>query len=514
MIVPSDLVLILTALVVAGYIYSRQRSNRTGLPLPPGPKKWPIIGNLLQLPTSFEWETYAHWGEIYNSDILHIDAAGTSIIVVNSHKIAADLFDKRSSLYSSRIQSVMLNDLVGWNWLFGFMPYGEAWKERRRLFQHHFHPLDTTIHQQKELEYTHKMLQRLLETPEHFMDHLRHMIGAITINIGYGIDVQPFNDPYIEIAEQALIGLAAGANPGAFWVESFPFLKYVPSFLPGAGFKRKAAVWREWTRKMLEVPFAEAKRQIVEGSAMPSFTSMCLDNLDDKKDNSHQERVIKETAATFFVGGSDTTVSAMNTFMLAMVCYPEAQAKAQEEIDRVVGRSALPDFTDEESLPYLSALIKEVLRWRTVTPLAIPHYLTEDDEYNGYHLPAGSIVVGNAWAILHDKDDYPDPFNFRPERFLKDGKLNPEVRDPNAAFGFGRRVCPGKHIANSTLWIAAACILSTFNISKALDEAGNPIEPSQEYHSSMVLHALPFKCTIKPRSQRAEALIFAAGDPL
>lgn len=89
------------------------------------------------------------------------------------------------------------------------------------------------------------------------------MIGAITISIAYGIPVQPDNDPYIEIAEEALKGIAAAASPGTFLVESFPFLKYVPSFLPGAGFKRKAKVWRQWTQKMVNAPFVASQRLIV-----------------------------------------------------------------------------------------------------------------------------------------------------------------------------------------------------------------------------------------------------------
>lgn len=130
----------------------------------------------------------------------------------------------------------------------------------------------------------------------------------------------------------------------------------------------------------------------------------------------------------------------------------------------------------------------------------------------GYHLPAGSVVVGNAWAILHDKEEYMEPSVFRPERFLKDGKLDNDVREPLAAFGFGRRVCPGKHIAKSTLWITVASILTIFKISKAIDADGNVIEPSQEYTSALILHPAPFKCTIKPRSKEAEMLIRSSLD--
>ena len=95
------------------------------------------------------------------------------------------------------------------------------------------------------------------------------MVGAITISMAYGIKIQPDNDPYIEIAEKALTGLAAGAQPGAFLVESFPILKHVPAWFPGAGFKRKARMWRAWTKKMVEAPFLAAQRQIVRLFPLP-----------------------------------------------------------------------------------------------------------------------------------------------------------------------------------------------------------------------------------------------------
>lgn len=100
-----------------------------------------------------------------------------------------------------------------------------------------------------------------------------------------------------------------------------------------------------------------------------------------------------------------------------MVLHPDAQRRAQEEIDNAVGSARLPDFGDEKSLPYVSAVVNEVMRWHPVAPVgtlltripshgkelylldipAVPHRLTVDDIYEGYFLPAGSIVIGNTW---------------------------------------------------------------------------------------------------------------------
>jgi len=135
--------------------------------------------------------------------------------------------------------------------------------------------------------------------------------------------------------------------------------------------------------------------------------------------------------------------------------------------------------------------------------------LSADDTYNGYHLKAGSVVFPNAWAILHDPVVYPEPHVFKPERFLtSDGKLDPHVKDPEAVWGFGRRLCPGRKLANSELYIVIASVLAAFEISAAVDGKGNIIEPSCEYGSGMLRYPKEFKCTIKPRAEAA-ALIEA-----
>ena len=105
-----------------------------------------------------------------------------------------------------------------------------------------------------------------------------------------------------------------------------------------------------------------------------------------------------------------------------MALYPEVQKKAQAEIDIVVGPNRLPDFGDRPSLPYINAVIKEVMRWHLVVPLgeifffyhhdsqttaipslffskALPHMSSNEDEYDGYYIPKGTVVFGNSWSV-------------------------------------------------------------------------------------------------------------------
>jgi len=257
-------------------------------------------------------------------------------------------------------------------------------------------------------------------------------------------------------------------------------------------------------RAMTE-PFDYVKDAMAKGVYIPSVTSQALEECLDNEEREYLARVVTGTA---YLGGAVTTASMMLLFIFAMVLHPDIVRKAQEEIDTVVGQDRLPDFSDKPYLPYICAIIEEVMRCYPITPSAVAHRLMADDVYEGMFLPAGSIVVVNSWAILHDSNVYKDPKTFNPERFLKDGKFDPDVRPPEVAtFGYGRRICPGRHLALELLFLNIACILATFDIGKAMDEYGKPITPKEEFTGVLTNVPLPFKCSIKPRSQRAADLI-------
>ena len=151
----------------------------------------------------------------------------------------------------------------------------------------------------------------------------------------------------------------------------------------------------------------------------------------------------------------------MEIFILAMSLYPDVQKKAQSAILEVVGRDRLPDITDRKALVYVDAIIKECLRWFPLAPLGVAHSTIEDDEFRGYFIPAGTVIMPNVWCVdksllkcasnvrhlttvsracMFDPDVYEDPEVFRPERFIRDGMLDSNVCDRiDFIFGFGRR---------------------------------------------------------------------------
>ncbi|CAE6477754.1 unnamed protein product [Rhizoctonia solani] len=202
--------------------------------------------------------------------------------------------------------------------------------------------------------------------------------------------------------------------------------------------------------------------------------------------------------------GSETSTMTLVWFVLATVLHPEVQAKVQQEIDTAIGSNRLPTFSDRPNLPYLERVLLEVLRWRPGIPLGAPHISNGEDEYRGYRIPKGAIVIGNIWATTREEKIYHNP-EFNPDRFL-----DPKVPHP-LVFGWGSRICPGKHFFREMFFIEAAQILAVFKLQKLKDEKGQVVEPETRVTAdSGVPRPIEFKIQITPRSSQHVELIHTA----
>ena len=170
-----------------------------------------------------------------------------------------------------------------------------------------------------------------------------------------------------------------------------------------------------------------------------------------------------------------------------MIAFPEVQRRAQAEIDTVVGRNRLPTFADSPRLPYVHAVMKEVLRWRPATVFGgVPHVATKEDWYEGMYIPKGTICIANVWHCNHDRAVFGDDVDeFKPERHLdENGELIPGPLETNKAghftFGFGRRICVAKDLAAESLFIDTARVLWTAKLEPIRDENGKEVAPDIE----------------------------------
>ncbi|KDQ22430.1 hypothetical protein PLEOSDRAFT_1019918, partial [Pleurotus ostreatus PC15] len=449
----------------------------------PGPRGVPILGNALQIPKEKQWLKFAEWCKRYG----------------------------QWNIYSDRPRAVMAGELVGWARGLGYSqgPPSPRFRAFRRIFQSFIGP--RAVHDPSLRLAMHesclKLTRRILEWhdghPYELAGIVRESTASLILRVSYGyhVDGHEIKDPLnlVQIAEDAMHGFSRASEPGAYLVDSLPLLKYLPTWFPWVSFHRDAQEMRQDLIKLYDVPLDYVKScMVVTSPYLLRFSSDLQVSMLGERAISDREEFIKAAAASLYSGGEETTPSSIMTFILAMTLFPSVQTRAQAELDEVVG-SQLPTFDDLPNLPYIRAIVTEIWRWGVSVPLGLPHVLKQDDVYRGYHLKKGTVVWANIWSFMHDETLFPEPSVFLPERYLPSNEVSQQASEAvRSAFGFGRRICPGLHLAESSLCITVATILFFVRISKARDESGSNIEPEVEY-DGFISHPRPFKCRIEPR---------------
>ncbi|KAF5335103.1 hypothetical protein D9611_010868 [Ephemerocybe angulata] len=489
-------------------------TNGSGLPYPPGPKGYPVINNFFDMPMHKEWEVYRDLSKKYG-DIMFFRVFNTPIMILSSQKVVLDLFEKRSAIYSARPHSVMMHDLLSMDNFFSLLTYGPWWRRHRRAFHQNFYPNAIPKYRYIITKYTSRLLVSLYNGGD--MDEsARNAIAGIGIRILYGVDVKSVTDPFISDAIEVSEAFAEAATPGRFMVDNLPILKYVPSWVPGAGFQRWAQYYKQVCLRVLDEPFNFVQLKHEKAEAVPCVATTFIDKFPEgDTQERHEEYIIaRNVVSQSHLAAVDTTHSVACAFYLGVLTNPSIQASAQAELDRVVGHGVVPDVSQAADLPYVSAIAKESLRWHQVLPLGFPHLVSEDHVYNGYFIPKGTIAFGNAWGMMHDPQVFDEPMSFNPEHYLRKDdtgawELDPNAVEPNPTFGFGRRICPGRYLAFEMLFSVVAASLAMFNILPPEDEHGNPEKlPEARFATrSAMMRPEPFRCIFKPRSAQTEATL-------
>ncbi|KAJ7503688.1 cytochrome P450 [Mycena galericulata] len=497
-------------LASAAFLYLVQKTNflRKGR-LPPGPRGLPIVGNLFQLKTD-AWHTFTEWKDTYGP-LVYINVAGQSILILNSHKVAADLLDRRAPNYSNRPRWIVASEILTGGLLVVFTQYNDVWRRMRRAGHEGLNKqVASSFHAPQNREAL-LLVDGMLKHPKLWNEEIRRATASMIWSVVY--DKPPITDaedPSIAAVNNFITRIVRAAFPGSHYVEFFTWMKYVPSSM--AKWKRDAEEWYRKDSKVFEELYLDAKHRVKSGEDRPSFAANLVR---DVERHGLSDKESAWLAATLYAAGAETTAGVLSWFMLAMVLYPDIQAKIQEELDTVVGRSRLPTFADRDHLPYLQATVREALRWHPVDPVGLPHQSLEDDWYEGYFIPKGTICIPNVWALNRDvQANGADAADFNPARYLDQaGKLKPALADTkeegHVTYGFGRRLCIGRHVANNSLFIDIACLLWAVNIRPAKDAQGKPIIPieSESINDGLVVRPIPFNCSITPRFAEAEAIL-------
>ncbi|KIK58872.1 hypothetical protein GYMLUDRAFT_60415 [Collybiopsis luxurians FD-317 M1] len=394
----------------------------------------------------------------------------------------------------------MADELVRFADGLALTPHNNRFVQMRKLLHTGLFGIELQKYWHPHEHHSHELVKTLVADPTNLVNAIRHHTGPVKLKMTFEYQTLPKEDPFLVLAQTVMSVFAETSQLGRWLVDIIPALCYIPDWVPGVKFKKSASEWRELHLKMIHGPYEWAKlNQDSPLLARPNFTSTMLAEYTQM--SAEEENILIWSAASIFgsrflllslvnavqslsivTGGADTviywltpiflfswnaflqTVSAISTFYLAMALHPHIQIQAHQELDNVIGLR-LPTLGDRLFLPYVEATMFEVLRWRPVGPLSVPHLASYNDNDMGYFIPKDSIVIANIWHylyvtyredMLHDPSIFPEPHKFIPERFLNSEKAKEAVK---TVFGFGRRACPGQSFAELSMLTTYATAL-------------------------------------------------------
>ncbi|KAG7451644.1 cytochrome P450 [Guyanagaster necrorhizus] len=472
------------------------RIGRRETGLPPGPSTLPLVGNLHQLPQHGMHLQFTTWAKEFGG-IFSLKFGSGTVIVATSPRAVRELIDQKSASTSDRPPSHFSNVVTGGNNL-GFARYSDYWRRGRRVMHSMLTKKACINHLNIQRAEASQLMYDYLVEPKDFVAHGQRYANSVITSILAGTRsphrTSPLVTSFFKMQHEWTNLLEPGAHPP---VDMVPFLKYIPG-----NWKQICAKMKASQEGLYGGLIDACARRVESGMRNGCF-------LEEVRENKDVDRgLLRGMCSALMEGGSDSTSIYLQSFVLMLVAHPDVQVKARAEIDSVVGLDRLPDIEDMDNLPYVSAVIKEVLRLRPITALGAPHYSTQPEIIDGYMIPKDSMIFINQWGMLHDPDSYDQPDSFIPERFLtspfgtKPG-ADDTSRSKDIFFGGGRRICVGMHLGQNSLAITSMYLIWAFTFSNAIDpQTKKPIPVDiNEYDISLNTIPKPFKCDIQVRSE-------------
>ena len=208
----------------------------------------------------------------------------------------------------------------------------------------------------------------------------------------------------------------------------------------------------------------------------------------------YSDDMIGSLILALFQGGTDTSAATVEWVLSLLLNNPEVMKKAQAEIDTNIGHNRLVEESDKNNIPYLQNIINETLRMYPTGPIGLPRESRNDSQVGDYHIPKGSMLIYNIWAIQNDPEIWDEPRIFRPERF--DGVEGTRLGCKYMPFGTGKRICPGEHLASKVIWLAVAILIQCFEWERFDKE----LITMEESGGVSLTKVVPLKVKCRPRS--------------
>lgn len=465
----TSLLALLLCLLLERFL--RRRSRRLRLPLPPGPKPWPVVGNLPHL-GAVPHHALAALARTYGP-LMHLRLGYVDVVVASSAAVAAQFLKKHDALFSSRPPNSGSKHVAYDGQDLVFAPYGPRWRRLRKITSVHLFSakaLDDFSHiRQEEVAELTNALASAGEWPVKLGQLLnlcttnalgRMMMGKRVFGSGAGGDRKA--DEFKEMVVELMV-LAGAFNVGDF----IPALDWLDLQGVTARMKKLHARFDSFLGTVLE----EHRNGGGGGRSKTEDFLTTLISLEDGDGGAEGGKIsdteIKALLLNMFTAGTDTSSSTVEWAIAELIRHPKVLARAQQELDTIVGRDRLVSESDLPRLPYLQAIIKEVFRLHPSTPLSLPRIAAEDCDINGYHIPKDATLLVNVWAISRDPDAWAEPLEFRPGRFLPGGERpDADVKGTDfevIPFGAGRRICAGMSLGLRSVQLLTGTLVHAFD---------------------------------------------------
>ncbi|KAG1764170.1 cytochrome P450 [Suillus placidus] len=484
------LIIACTLIILASVWIVKQRYHAARrLPLPPGPPGRWLLGNTM--PKSYAPFRFAKWTEQYGP-VFSLKQGHRIFVIIGRHQAAVDIMEKDGANLADRPRSIAVQETLSDGLRIIVEGSGERLRRLRRVLHAGLQPKVAGTYEPIQTRNAKNLVLDILNDPKNHQSHAMRYAASVVMSFTYGKTTPTsYTDPEVVAVKKSLARFGRAMMPGAYLVDTYSILRFVPGYLS------QLKAWHQEELALFNGQLDAVRRQMRDGTARPSFARFILEH---QQQYQLEDKELGYTAGGMFAAGSDTTASAITIMMMAATIYTDAQARVQEELDNVVGRTRLPTFGDQEMLPQVTAFMLESLRWRpgilggTYHLSCFAHRATKDIIWKNYLIPAGATVIGNHWAIANDPEVFPDPHEFNPQRWIDDaGRVRDDLRF--FAFGFGRRVCPGRHVAKRSVFINTALILWAFRLSE------NPAAKidTLAFSDTANIHAAPFEICLEKR---------------
>ncbi|NWW90534.1 CP1A5 protein, partial [Rhynochetos jubatus] len=461
-------------------IQSLQQHVPKGLKSPPGPRGYPILGNVLELRKDPHL-VLTRLSQKYG-DVMEVRIGTRPVLVLSGLDTIRQALVKQGEDFMGRPDLYSFRHITDGQSLAFSPDSGEVWKARRKLAQNALKTFSIAPspnssstclleeHVSKEADCLVTKFLKVMEEEKTF-DPYRYLVVSVANVICAICFGKRYDHNDQELLNIVNVGdqfgdVAASGNPADF----IPVLQYLPS--------RTMTLFKDFNKRFLHFlqKIVKEHYKTYDKNNIRDITDSLIEQCLEKNVESNTAMQIPKEQIVNLVNdlvgaGFDTVTTGLSWSLMYLVTYPNIQKKIQQELDQTIGRERRPRLSDRGSLPYTEAFILEMFRHSSFLPFTIPHRqvlsTTRDTVLNGYYIPKDNCVFVNQWQVNHDEKLWKDPLTFKPERFLnaEGTKVNKVDGEKVLIFGMGKRKCIGEPIARWQVFLFLSTLLHQLEFS-------------------------------------------------